>query len=164
MSIDFTIRTATAEDAETLVRFNQQMAEETEEKTLDPETVQNGVQALLDGPSRGFYLVAVRGEESDGSRSESTSPGVLGALMITTEWSDWRNGTFWWIQSVYVRPEARRSGVYTALHREVRRRARAADDVCGLRLYVERGNEAARETYEALGMTETSYRMYEEML
>jgi ribosomal protein S18 acetylase RimI-like enzyme len=152
MSIDLTIRTATADDAETLVHFNQQMAEETEGKDLDLETVRNGVQALFDDPSRGFYLLAMQDET------------IVGSLMITTEWSDWRNGTFWWIQSVYVRPEARRDGVYTALHREVRHRARETDEVCGLRLYVERDNATARETYEALGMTETSYRMYEEML
>ena len=128
------------------------MAEETEDKTLDPETVQAGVRSLFDDASHGFYLVAVREEE------------VVGSLMITTEWSDWRNGLFWWIQSVYVRPSARRSGVYTALHRAVRSRAEDADEVCGLRLYVERDNEAAQEAYDALGMTETSYRMYEEML
>jgi ribosomal protein S18 acetylase RimI-like enzyme len=152
MPDDLTIRRATADDADTIAHFNRQMAEETEGKSLDRETVQNGVQALFDDPSRGFYLVAVRDET------------IVGSLMITTEWSDWRNGTFWWIQSVYVQPEARRSGVYRALDRAVRRQARDADDVCGLRLYVERDNEAARETYEALGMTKTSYRMYEEML
>jgi GNAT superfamily N-acetyltransferase len=128
------------------------MAEETEGKALDPETTRRGVRALFDDPSRGFYLVAERGGT------------VVASLMITTEWSDWRNGQFWWIQSVYVRPSDRRTGVYTALHRAVRRRARNAAEVCGLRLYVERGNTPARDTYEALGMTEASYRMYEEML
>jgi len=152
MSPSLTIRAATEDDAETIARFNRQMAEETEGKALDPETVRNGVQAVFDNPDRGFYLVAER---------EGT---VAAALLITFEWSDWRNGQFWWIQSVYVRPEARRTGLYTALHRAVRRRARDADEVCGLRLYVERGNTAARDTYEALGMTEASYRMYEEML
>lgn len=152
MPSDITTRTATSDDVDLLARFNENMARETENKTLALETVRAGVQALLDDPTRGFYLVAVRDEE------------VVGSCMITTEWSDWRNGAFWWIQSVYVRPEARRTGVYTALHRAVRRRAQATDDVCGLRLYVERGNEAARETYEALGMMEMSYRMYEEML
>jgi len=147
-----TIRRATTDDAETIVRFNRQMAEETEDKRLDPATVRNGVRAVFDGADRGFYLVAEREE------------AVVGALLVTYEWSDWRNGWFWWIQSVYVQPEARRTGVYRALHRAVRRRARAADEVCGLRLYVERGNAAARTTYEALGMTEASYRMYEEML
>lgn len=165
MSSNLTIRTAAADDAETLVHFNRQMAEETEGKVLDPETVRNGVRGLLNDSSRGFYLVAVRTEKSAEAHAESPpSSRVLGALMITTEWSDWRNGTIWWIQSVYVRPAARRSGVYTALHRAVRRRARETEDVCGLRLYVERGNAAARETYEALGMRKTSYRMYEEML
>ena len=152
MPDDVTIRPATADDADTIARFNRQMAEETEDKPLDPATVRRGVQAVFDDPDRGFYLVAERAGR------------VVGSLMVTTEWSDWRNGVFWWIQSVYVRPADRRTGVYTALHRAVRRRARDAADVCGLRLYVERGNERARGTYEALGMTETSYRMYEEML
>ena len=152
MPSDVTVRTATADDAETLARFNKAMAEETENKTLDADTVRAGVNTMFDDPARGFYLVAVRDDT------------IVGSLMITTEWSDWRNGVFWWVQSVYVRPEARRTGIYTALHRTVRERAKTTDDVCGLRLYVERGNEAARETYEALGMTETSYRMYEEML
>jgi GNAT superfamily N-acetyltransferase len=152
MSSDLTVRPATAADADTLARFNETMAQETEDKTLDPDTVRAGVHNMLDDPTRGFYLIAERAD------------AIVGSLMITTEWSDWRNGTFWWIQSVYVRPAARRTGVYTALHHAVRARARAADDVCGLRLYVERGNEGARETYEALGMTEMSYRMYEEML
>jgi len=144
------IRRATLDDAETLVRFNEAMAEETEAKTLDPKTVRAGVQAVFDTPEQAFYFVA----ERDGA--------IVGSLMITTEWSDWRNGTFWWIQSVYVRPEARRQGVYASLHSEVKSRAEAAEDVCGLRLYVEKDNQAARDTYAALGMTETSYRMYEE--
>ena len=152
MPDDVTIRRATEHDAETIARFNRQMAEETEDKPLDPTTVRNGVQAVLDDPDRGFYLVAERADT------------VVGALLITYEWSDWRNGRFWWVQSVYVPSDARRTGVYTALHRDVRRRAREAEEVCGLRLYVERDNAAARATYEALGMTEASYRMYEEML
>jgi GNAT superfamily N-acetyltransferase len=164
MPTDLTIRTATADDAEVLARFNEAMAEETEGKTLDPDTVRAGVKALLDDPTRGFYLVAVREEAAAGAPAEKMSERIRGALMITTEWSDWRNGVLWWIQSVYVRPEARRTGVYTSLHRAVRQRARNTDEVRGLRLYVERGNETARETYEALGMTETAYRMYEEML
>ena len=152
MPDDIAVRAATRADADTLAQFNRAMADETEDKALDPETVRNGVEALFDDPSRGFYLVA----EAEGR--------LVGSLMITTEWSDWRNGRFWWIQSVYVRPDARRRGVYRALHRAVRRRARDAAEVCGLRLYVDRGNEAARDTYEALGMTETAYRLYEEML
>jgi ribosomal protein S18 acetylase RimI-like enzyme len=164
MPDDLTIRRATVDDAETLARFNEMMAEETEDKALDPETVRAGVRAVFDKPDQAFYLVAERDAKIVGSHSESTSSRVLGALMITTEWSDWRNADFWWIQSVYVRPEARRTGVYRALHRDVRRRAREAPDVCGLRLYVERDNAAAQAAYEELGMTEPPYRMYEEML
>jgi ribosomal protein S18 acetylase RimI-like enzyme len=152
MSTEIAVRPATRADVNTLAQFNRQMAEETEDKLLDAGTVRRGVEAIFDDSSRGFYLVAERAHR------------VAGSLMVTPEWSDWRNGAFWWIQSVYVRPAARRYGVYKALHREVRRRARSDDEVCGLRLYVERGNERARETYEALGMTETAYRMYEQML
>jgi ribosomal protein S18 acetylase RimI-like enzyme len=152
MPDDLTIRRATVDDAETLARFNEAMAEETEDKPLDPGTVRAGVRAVFDTPEQAFYLVA----ERDGE--------VVGSLMITTEWSDWRNADFWWIQSVYVHPSARRTGIYTALHREVRRRAQEADDVCGLRLYVEQDNAAAQAAYEELGMAEPPYRMYEEML
>ena len=152
MPDDLTIRRATVDDAETLARFNEEMAAETEDKTLNPDTVRAGVRAVFDKPEQAFYLVA----ERDGS--------IIGSLMITTEWSDWRNANFWWIQSVYVRPEARRAGVYTALHREVRRRARDADGVCGLRLYVERDNAAAQAAYKELRMDAPPYRMYEEML
>jgi len=147
-----TVRPATREDIDTLVQFNQAIASETEDKTLAPDTVRRGVHALFDDPSRGFYLVAVRADT------------IVGSVMITTEWSDWRNGLFWWIQSVYVRPDARRSGVYTALHEAVRSRAADTEEVCGLRLYVDDANQNARDTYESLGMTETGYRLYEEML
>jgi GNAT superfamily N-acetyltransferase len=152
MPDELAIRRATIDDAEILARFNEAMAEETEDKTLDPDTVRAGVRAVFDKPEQVFYLVAER---------DST---IVGSLMITTEWSDWRNADFWWIQSVYVRPEARRTGVYTALHRDVRRRARNTEDVCGLRLYVERANAAAQAAYDELGMDEPPYRMYEEML
>lgn len=152
MANDLTIRTATRDDADTIADFNAAMARETEGKPLDPATVRAGVAGLLDDPARGFYLVA----ERDGR--------VVGSLMITTEWSDWRNGTFWWVQSVYVRPDARRQGIYSALYTDVKRRARATETVCGIRLYVERSNTTARDAYEALGMTATSYRLYEEML
>ena len=144
-----TVRRAHTDDTEVIAQFNEAMAAETEAKTLDPDTVRQGVRALLDGAADGFYLIAERGGRA------------VGALMITTEWSDWRNGQFWWIQSVYVRPDARRQGVYAALHAHVEEIATADDAVCGLRLYVERANDDARRTYEAMGLTETSYRMYE---
>lgn len=150
---EITIRTATDDDVSTLTQFNLAMARETEDRMLDPDTVRVGVQALLDNPSRGFYLVA---EQDD---------AVVGSLMITTEWSDWRNAVFWWVQSVYVRPEARRQGVYSTLYDRVKARAATEQPaVCGIRLYVERANAAAQQAYLALGMRETSYRFYEEML
>ena len=152
MPDDLIIRRATVDDAETLARFNEAMAAETEDKTLDPDTVRAGVRAVFDKPEQAFYLVAERDDT------------IVGSLMITTEWSDWRNANFWWIQSVYVRPEARRAGVYTALHRKVRRRAHDADGVCELRLYVERDNAAAQAAYKELRMDAPPYRMYEEML
>ena len=128
------------------------MALETESKPLAAEALRNGVEAVLGDPHRGFYVVADTGGE------------IAGALLVTYEWSDWRNGWFWWIQSVYVRPEHRRQGIYRMLHGFVRDRARSAGDVVGLRLYVERDNATAKRTYAALGMYETAYRMYEEML
>ena len=128
------------------------MALETEAKSLPMETLLPGVEAVLRDPDHGFYLVADSGGE------------IAGSLLVTFEWSDWRNGRMWWIQSVYVRPAHRRRGVYRALHEAVRERARAAGDVVGVRLYVERENVAAQRTYAALGMSETPYRIYEEML
>jgi GNAT superfamily N-acetyltransferase len=145
------IRPATRNDTATLARFNQAMALESEGKPLDPATIHAGLTALFDHPSDGHYLIAC---DADGV--------PLGALLLTFEWSDWRNGRFWWIQSVYVVPEARRRGVYRALHSHVRDAARRDTDVCGLRLYVERDNRTAQATYRALGMFETAYRLYEE--
>jgi GNAT superfamily N-acetyltransferase len=147
----FHIRPATAADVDRLVAFNRAMAEESEQKALDTKTLANGVTALLRHPADGYYLIA----ESDGA-------GPVGALMVTFEWSDWRNGRFWWIQSVYVRPEWRRRGVYSALHAHVRDLALRDPNACGLRLYVERENTGAQATYRALGMVETHYRLMEE--
>lgn len=146
-----TIRRAAAEDAHALIEFNRAMALETERKELLPEVIGAGVRALLANPAAGFYVVA----EADGE--------VIGALMLTKEWSDWRNGSFWWIQSVYVRPEYRRRGVYKRLYRHVQQLAADDPAVCGFRLYVERENAAAQLVYRALGMTETHYRVYEEL-
>jgi len=145
-------RLAVAGDAGTLAGFNQAMALETEAKDLRDEVALSGVQAALRNPVHGFYVVAETGRE------------VVGALLVTYEWSDWRNGRIWWIQSVYVRPGHRRRGVYRALHEFVRDRARATGGVVGLRLYVERDNAVAQRTYAALGMSETPYLVYEEAL
>ena len=146
-----TIRRAAAQDAQALIDFNRAMALETERKELLPEVIGAGVRALLANPAAGFYLVA----EADGQ--------VIGALMLTMEWSDWRNGSFWWIQSVYVRPEYRRRGIYTRLYRHVQRLAAGDPGVCGFRLYVERENAAAQAVYRGLGMSETHYRVFEEL-
>jgi GNAT superfamily N-acetyltransferase len=143
------IRDATSNDLDRLVDFNDALARESEGKSLDGDRLRRGLAALLDDPSRGRYLVA----EADGE--------PLGALALTREWSDWRNGWFWWIQSVFVSPSARRQGVYRALHEEVLRQARGAADVCGLRLYVDHDNTAAQAVYESLGMSRSHYQLYE---
>lgn len=145
-----TISPALLRHAASIVSNNAAMALETEQKILDPERLERGVLAILSDPGKGFYLVA-----------EDEAGGVLGQLMVTFEWSDWRNGTFWWIQSVYVVPEARRCGVYRSLYAMVLDLARADGGVCGVRLYVERENERAMSTYKALGMSRAQYEMFE---
>lgn len=143
------IRPATPADIPVLVAFNAALAWETEETRLDPEVLAAGVRAMFDNPTRGFYTLAERNGE------------VIGQIMVTFEWSDWRNGWFWWVQSVYVRDDARRGGVFRALYREIERRATADPHVIGLRLYFDRDNARARATYLALGMTHKSYEMME---
>ena len=145
------IRDAVRADADTLIEFNMCMAKETEDKALDPKILTAGVNAVFENPAHGFYLVA----EIDGD--------VAGALMVTTEWSDWRNGQFWLIQSVYVAPAFRRKSVFRALYEKVRERAGKSEQVCGCRLYVERENSTAQATYSQLGMTDAGYRVFEEM-
>jgi ribosomal protein S18 acetylase RimI-like enzyme len=144
------IRLATPADAGVLIEFNAAMALETEGKELLADVIGAGVRSLLGNPAAGFYLLA----EQD---------SAVGSLMITKEWSDWRNGTFWWIQSVYVRPEFRRQGVYKSLYRHVQELASKDPAVCGFRLYVERENERAQATYSALGMKQTHYLVFEEL-
>lgn len=144
-----TIRRATPADAPVLVAFNAAIAWETEHKRLDPAVLAAGVGAVLADPARGFYTVAERGGE------------VVGQMMITYEWSDWRNGWFWWIQSVYVAEIARREGVFRALYRAIEQRAAADPSVIGLRLYFESENARAQATYRALGMSDTAYGMME---
>ena len=150
MSHDIIIRTGEDRDAEALVRFNIAMAYETEQTELQFETVLSGVKSLLNHPGHGFYVVA----EIDGV--------AAGSLMVTTEWSDWRDGLFWWIQSVYVTPEYRRRGIYKQLYEYIKSMAAEQGNVCGFRLYVERDNTVAQNTYASLGMEETYYKMYEE--
>jgi len=146
------IRLATAPDAPALVEFNQAMALETEGKTLDAQTLKSGVESVFDDEKKGFYVVA---EEA----------GIIaGGLMVTYEWSDWRNGWFWWIQSVYILPEHRGRGIYRLLYEFVKAQAAEEKNVCGFRLYVEKENVGAQKVYEKLGMESSHYLMYEEML
>ena len=146
------IRIATTADAPELVEFNQAMALETEGKQLDIHILSRGVAAVFEDEKKGFYVVA-----EDGNR-------VVGCLLITFEWSDWRNGWFWWIQSVYVRPEVRGKSVYSKLYAFVKERAANEADVRGFRLYVDRENEHAKRVYEKLGMELSNYLPYEEMV
>ena len=144
-----TIREARPDSVDVLVRFNAAMAEETEGKSLDIERLTRGVKAIFEAPEKGFYIVA----EVEGC--------VVGSLLITYEWSDWRNATFWWIQSVYVKPDWRRQGIYRAMHDWVHAAARSRPDICGIRLYVDLDNETAQNTYASLGMVRAHYDLFE---
>jgi GNAT superfamily N-acetyltransferase len=148
-SFDGTIREAVRSDANAIVRFNLAMAEETEGKRLSIPVLTAGVNSVFDDPSKGFYVVA-----EDGGRP-------VGSLLVTPEWSDWRNAFYWWIQSVYVEPASRNRGVYASLHRWVEGAARSAGRVCGLRLYVDAGNATARVVYERVGMRRSRYDFFE---
>ena len=156
--MDMKIRRATPGDAQTLVEFNRAMALETEALELSEETLASGVRHLFENPQFGFYVVA----EDEGGGGVTAEP--VGSLMITYEWSDWRDGLFWWVQSVYVKPLYRRHGIYRRLYDHVRRMAEDDSTVRGFRLYVERENTAAQATYKRLGMQETHYRMFEELI
>src|SRR4030095_1757908 len=134
------IRKAKKEDIDALIGFNEAMALETEAKKLFTGTLRKGVEAVFDDPQKGFYVVA-----EDGGR-------ILGGLMVTFEWSDWRNGWFWWIQSVYIVPDARGKRIYSRLYDFVKAEAARAGNVCGYRLYVEKENEHAQRVYEKVGM------------
>ncbi len=145
-------RRARIEDADLIIGFQCAMALETENKTLSVETVSSGVKGVMTRPELGFYVIA----ESDNK--------VAGSLLVTPEWSDWRNGYFWWVQSVYVAPKYRRLGIYRMLYNHVKQQAETEPNVVGFRLYVERDNITAQRAYENLGMHPAHYMMYEEML
>ena len=146
------IRMATVGDVDALVEFNLAMALETEGKQLDASTLRRGVEAVFADEKKGFYIVAEDEER------------ILGGLMVTLEWSDWRNGWFWWIQSVYIRPEARGRRIYSRLYEFVKQRAAEQGDVCGFRLYAETDNHHAKMVYEKVGMHAPRYAMFEESL
>jgi ribosomal protein S18 acetylase RimI-like enzyme len=150
--LDVSIRYGGMRDAKAIVAFNRALALETEHADLNERTLSAGVDHMLRNPSLGFYVVAV----SEGN--------PVGCLMITSEWSDWRNGLFWWVQSVYVRPELRRRGVYRRMYDFVKNEAGRKPQICGFRLYVIHSNRVAQTTYQRSGMSETGYRIYEELI
>ena len=148
MSSDIQIRAATPADAAVIAGFNAAMALETEHKTLHAQTLRAGVERAIAQPRAARYFLADLAGE------------VVGQLMVTFEWSDWRNADFWWIQSVYVHPDFRARGVFKYLYQHVEQLARQAG-ACGLRLYVERENTRAQEVYRRLGMTDSGYAVFE---
>lgn len=151
-TVTITMGEAEQEINEAIASFNVAMAFETEALELDAERVRKGVASVLGNPDLGFYLIArITGKP-------------VGCLMVTYEWSDWRNGMFWWIQSVYVTPEHRGRGIYRQLYNEVVRRALDNAQVCGVRLYVEHDNHVAQEVYRALGMSNRGYLVFETTL
>src|SRR5437879_12981603 len=148
--LEVKVRPAAIGDLDVLVRFNAAIAKETEGRNLDMERLRRGTLAVLESSERGYYLVA------------ETESIVVGHVFVTTEWSDWRNGVFWWIQSVYVEPAMREAGVYRTMHDYVLQEAKRRPDVCGIRLYVEKDNVVAQAAYRRLGMRVTGYHVYEQ--
>ena len=147
------MRGAEQRDVDTIVSFSAAMALETEMRRLDPDRLREGTLSLLQCPTYGFFKVA---EIHSGPSSR-----IVGQLMVTYEWSDWRNGVFWWIQSVYVDPSWRRQGVFRCLHDTVLAAAKTRREVCGVRLYVEQDNHIAQAAYRRVGLTPSCYAVYE---
>ena len=146
------IRDAAPADGAVIAEFNSRLSEETEGKSLDPALIGPGVAAMLADPLKGRYWVA----EAEGE--------IVGQIMVTYEWSDWRNGNWWWLQSVYVREDHREKGIFGALFRYVEALARDDDSVVGIRLYVEKDNGRAQSIYDRLGFRETGYQMQQKVL
>jgi GNAT superfamily N-acetyltransferase len=150
-SHDIRYRDANLRDLLDIVEFQIAMARETEEITLNRHICTRGVEAVFEDRSLGRYFVAEQGSN------------LIASLLITPEWSDWRNGVVWWIQSVYVRPEFRRRGIYAGLYQHVKRLAENNETVKGIRLYVDKRNSAAQEVYARLGMNGEHYKVFEWM-
>lgn len=151
--IKLILRKATIKDATKITEFNINMAKETENKNLDVSVVFEGVTALISDPHKGFYLVA-----------EKSPLEIIGQLMVTFEWSDWRNKWFWWIQSVYIQHKYRNQKVFSDLYNFLHGLATNSDDVCGFRLYVEKENSSAKRVYTSLGLKRTTYELFESKL
>ena len=153
--MSISIRNATRADIDRIAQFQQAMARETENRTLDATTIRQGITAIFDDPLKGFYIVAVA-DIDNGNAAQ-----VVGSLLITYEWSDWSNATHWWIQSVYVDADWRRKGVYRTMYEHILTLTRDRSDICSIRLYVERTNIIAQQTYKGLGMSHSHYDLYE---
>lgn len=149
--LDLTITQGKASDIDTIVRFQADMAMESEGTVLDKDTLTNGVTATINDEQRGIYLVA---------RAEGKP---IGSLMLTREWSDWNNQWYWWIQSVYVMPEYRKKGVYKAMYATLKDMAQE-NGISQIRLYADRTNLSAQQVYQRLGMRESHYLMFEETI
>jgi GNAT superfamily N-acetyltransferase len=144
------IRKAEIKDAEVIAEFNKKAARETEDMNLNFDVALGGTKAVINDPYKGFYLIA-----------EIPETGIIGQLMVTFEWSDWRNKYFWWIQSVYVHKKYRKQKVFSRLHKQVIEMAKSIQNVCGVRLYVVKDNSTAKQVYEALDMQKTHYDIFE---
>jgi len=149
------IRPATESDLDTLIAFNAALAKETEGKALCEATLRQGILAVLRTPELGSYIVA--------EVMNSGARRIVGQLMVTFEWSDWRNGMIWWLQSIFVDPAWRRQGVYGAMHRHIAEQAQGRPNICGVRLYVERNNQTAQSVYQNLGFSPAGYIVYERL-
>lgn len=147
-----TIRPARPDDGPTIADFNTRLAAESEGTHLDPDTVSKGVAAVLSDPAKGFYFVACDGA------------AVVGQMMFTVEYSDWRNGWIWWLQSVFVAAEYRGQGIFRALFEHVRQQAVDNPEVVGFRLYVEEHNESAQLVYKRLGLQPSGYQVMEQFI
>ena len=147
--MNFIIRKASDNDIDTIVTFNYLIAKETEAILLDKNIVKLGVESVFTDPSKAQYWVAENNNE------------IIGQLMITYEWSDWRNGDMWWIQSVYVTENFRRRGVFSSLYKHIEHMAKENPGCCGIRLYIEKHNERAQKTYLSLGMNDSGYDVME---
>ena len=147
----YLVRPATLTDQETIVEFNLRLARETEDKSLNHKTVQQGVARILVDTTKGRYFVATWEQQ------------VVGQIMFTYEWSDWRNGDILWIQSVFVHPDFRRQGVFRLLHQAVQAVVDGNDELVGIRLYVEKSNASAQATYRRIGFSEPGYTVMESL-
>ncbi len=145
------IRQANITDSSSIVEFQLAMAMETEQLELHEPAVVKGVAAVFADPAKGIYYVAETGGK------------VVGSLLTTFEWSDWRNGTVLWIQSVYVRPEFRKKSIFSRLYKHIQKKVASNTDLRGIRLYADKTNTSAHGVYEHLGMTSEHYQMYEWM-